>query len=483
MHSRSLYSIPPLAARLAAGRPVLDRDHITALTKQILSLTTAQTVQVWVTHTVRILTRMANGHVLSGDDGDVLSIWLRTAMDDAFGDMVSISVNQIDDSVLRGVVQYCEAMNRARLRPKDPAPMPVQKQVPDPLVPVQLWHDETVRAMTTARGVVLPEILTGVARAELNASGFVGIMAQSEALVTKEGISVFSEGTDSEVTVTARSRDNRSSGWGGQATRNWARIDPAAIVAHAVEMGKRSANPVAIEPGRRTAILSPAAVAQIMRFLDQQFNAMEVYLMGSAFSTTPRRPGKLGQQVFDRRITMRSDPNDPDGGYRPYFHMGHATPAMTWVDQGVLKNLAYDVGFANEHGKRPYADQPHSIRISGGPTSIEEMIAKCDEGIYVNRFSNTSVVHQESGLTTGVTRDGCFLIKHGKIAKAVKNLRFLDSPFFMLNKLEALGPSVRAAMGYTPLRHGYSNQWPLPPIIVPPMMVHDFNFSQMSDAV
>jgi len=89
------------------------------------------------------------------------------------------------------------------------------------------------------------------------------------------------------------------------------------------------------------------------------------------------------------------------------------------------------------------------------------------------------LIHQKSMTTTGVTRDGCFLIKDGKIAKPVKNFRFLDSPAFMLNKLVTLGPTRRASLGYAPSEF----DWPRRPMIVPPMMVNDFNFSALADAV
>jgi predicted Zn-dependent protease len=93
---------------------------------------------------------------------------------------------------------------------------------------------------------------------------------------------------------------------------------------------------------------------------------------------------------------------------------------------------------------------------------------------------------------SGVTRDGCFFVKNGKIDRPVKNFRFVDSPFFVLNKLVALGPSRRTTFGYappTPREHdvgahwGERFEWPRRPMVVPPMMVQDFNFSSLSDAV
>jgi predicted Zn-dependent protease len=82
-------------------------------------------------------------------------------------------------------------------------------------------------------------------------------------------------------------------------------------------------------------------------------------------------------------------------------------------------------------------------------------------------------------MISGLTRDGCFLVKDGTIQHAVTNFRFLESPWLILNRLEAIGTTHRTALGHTPGVDG----WPLPPIIVPPLMVRDFNFVALGEAV
>ena len=70
----------------------------------------------------------------------------------------------------------------------------------------------------------------------------------------------------------------------------------------------------------------------------------------------------------------------------------------------------------------------------------------------------------------------------------------LNSPFFFLNTLVAMAPTKRAAFGYAPptdreLRVTSKDDnaeffdWPRRPMIVPPLMVNDFNFSALVDAV
>jgi predicted Zn-dependent protease len=473
-----LRTIPPLADRLAAGRPVFSRDQLTALTQRMLEMTSASDVTIQVTHTAHVVTRLANGRVLSEDDGDSLTVGLSTRLSDMYR-FVHLETNQLDDMTLRAVVQQAEAMNREMLHAE--SAVVHRKQLPDSLVPVQLWHDETVRGMTTHRSTLIPTLLEPVAQAHLSGAGFVGFMARSAAMLSKEGISVFYEETDSEVNLIARSMDGTSSGWGGQAARNWSQIDPRTIVTRAITTAQQNAHPVALEPGRRTAILSATAVAQLTSFFNMAFNAEMVDSNGSPLSSTPvRRGGKMRQRVFDPRITVRSDPADSEGGYCPYFGNGYATAPMTWVENGVLQRLQYPPGYAMLRGK-VYTAPLRAFRMTGGTTTIPEMIARCEEGIFVNRFSELFSPDDRTGLVTGVTRDGCYFVKHGKIEKAVKNFRILESPFFVLNKVEALGVPERAAFGYAADRD--APPWPRPPVIVPPMMVRDFNFASLNDAV
>ena len=113
--------------------------------------------------------------------------------------------------------------------------------------------------------------------------------------------------------------------------------------------------------------------------------------------------------------------------------------------------------------------------MSGGTASLDDLIRSTQRGLLVTRFWYLRPVDARTILYTGLTRDGTFLIENGKITKPVKNLRFNDSPVFMLNNLEAMGvpERVSASEGGDP---GQA-------IMVPPIKVHDFNFTSLSDAI
>ena len=117
---------------------------------------------------------------------------------------------------------------------------------------------------------------------------------------------------------------------------------------------------------------------------------------------------------------------------------------------------------------RPEAPPPPGPRIiiGGGTASLDELIKSVQRGILVTRFWYIRAVDPQTLLYTGLTRDGTFYVENGQIKHAVKNFRFNESPVIMLNNLEALGQPQRTEGG-----------------LVPPMVVRDFTFSSLSDAV
>jgi len=76
------------------------------------------------------------------------------------------------------------------------------------------------------------------------------------------------------------------------------------------------------------------------------------------------------------------------------------------------------------------------FHMSGGPTSLAEMIQTTQRGLYVTRFSALEMLDSKSLLCSGYTRDGLWLVENGQITKPVKNFRFTESPMFVFNQVE-----------------------------------------------
>ena len=173
-------------------------------------------------------------------------------------------------------------------------------------------------------------------------------------------------------------------------------------------------------------------------------------------------------------MSLVSDPLDPDAAAYTFAGDGLPVKRTAWIENGVVKNLAYDRYWAKKQGKEP-TPMVGSLRMSGGAQSVDEMIASTRRGILVTRFWYIRPVDPRTILYTGLTRDGTFLIENGKITRAVKNLRFNESPIFMLNNLEAMGEPVRVSAS--------EDGSPGFAIVVPPIKTRDFTFTSLSDAI
>lgn len=459
--------------------PVLSPDVLQAIAAEILHLSMASTTTVVLDHVATGVTRVARGQVRLNTSGDRLRITLQSQ----FGHRASavMEVNQIDSASLREAVTYLDRV--ARDQPGDPVDtaMPVS---PRHYGPSTVWHESTAAAFDGARHDIIEPLIAPVSAAHFRVSAFVGVCLHSQCIADKTGLSVAGQETDSELTVTAWNADGKGSGWAGQAARDWATLRPEQVTNDVIRLTTLAANPVAFEPGRRTVILDRPAVAQIVAGMGGAFDAQTTLGgRGPMFDRAAGRP-RLGLRVVDSRVMLSSDPNDADGGYLPFNAQGYPLVPMAWVGpEGVLQHLAYQTFFAASQGVTPANDAPASLRLGAAPTTktmtVAEMIASCQEGIYVNRFSQLQGFDGQSGAVTGVTNGGCFLIRNGKIDKAVRDFRFVESPWFFLNRLVAIGTTQRTALGYAPW-HG---AWPIAPTIVPPMMLHDFNFVALADAV
>lgn len=177
---------------------------------------------------------------------------------------------------------------------------------------------------------------------------------------------------------------------------------------------------------------------------------------------------QVGEKLFPEFITLRSDPCHKLNPAMPWSS-GLPNAPMTWVEKGVVKNLFYDRYYAMKAGKEP-TPYPSGVMLEGGTKTLDELIASVERGLLVTRFWYIRTVNPQTVQLTGLTRDGLFLIENGKVTSPVVNFRFNESPVRMLQNTIAMGQPVRT--------RGRESG-----MIAPPLVVTDFNFTSISDAV
>jgi len=379
--------------------------------------------------------------------------------------------NALSDDALRACVARAEAMLQFQRENPDTYPDP-PKPIHPHLTPT-LWFDRTIELDDVTRASIADRAIGPAKQAQLLAAGYLAVGANGRAVIHSDGLFRYYPYTTVQCTITVRDPKGQGSGWAGVDWNDWARVDVEHLAQTALDKCLRSRNPVAVEPGRYTAILEPQAVCDLVFMLVDWALARGPAENGMGPFADPAKPGssRIGQRVVDPRITLGIDPMDPDCGFVPFDGNGEPFQPVNWIEHGILKALSYERTYGVQLlGRDSALPNPYAFRLSGGTSTIDEMIASTARGLVVTRFNDVQLLDRNSLLCTGTTRDGVWLVEHGAVTKPVKNFRFTESPMFVLNNVEQLGAPQRVFH-------------PGSPVVVPPLKARDFSFTSLIDAI
>jgi predicted Zn-dependent protease len=408
----------------------------------------------------------------------------------------TVAINETTDAALVAAARRAERL--ALLESEKPEWELLNPTTLEPALAPQLFSETTYQLDADHRAAAAIQLATTAASAGVLSAGYIEVAAHSIAMLDSQGRMYYRPYTQASYSVTVRDPHGHGSGWAGVDWNDWGRIDPSQITERALDKCLRSRNPVAVEPGRYTTILEPQAVCDFVWWMigyrpsidrvgneDPRASPRHPFFkMGETSYPYMLARSRLGEQVVDPRITISADPMDPDLGFPPFSSWAESVtraevyhPA-TWITNGVLTALAYNRQYAVEKlAQATGLPNEGAFRMSGGETSIDEMITTTKRGLLVTRFDQITLLDLTSLLLRGYTRDGLWLIENGKISKAVKNMAFTESPLFALNNLDQLGVPQR-------VYHPATGRVALPqPVVVPPIKVRDFSFTALSDAV
>jgi predicted Zn-dependent protease len=385
----------------------------------------------------------------------------------AFGKRAGIAtINQFDDASLKRVVARAEEL--ARLAPENPEFMPAiakqsYKQTPT-------FVQQTAAITPEYRAQVAAECVQPCKASKLVAAGFFNDNQSFSALANSNGNFGYQRSTTLDFTCTVRTDDGVGSGWVGKNLADVSQFDTAAEIQIAIDKAKRSSGAKALEPGKYTVILEPAASADLLTYMFRGFDAREAD-EGRSFMTKKGGGNKLGDKVFDERVTIYADPADPTSAVLPWDDDGLPREHTPIVTKGVVDYLQYSRYWAKLKGKTAVGE-PRNFIMLGGDKSTMDLVRTTQKGVLVTRTWYIRMVDPQTVLLTGLTRDGTFYIENGEIKYPIKNFRFNESPVIMLNNVEEFGKPVRI-----------QPQEGRVVMMLPPMKLREFTFTSLSDAV
>lgn len=448
----------------------MSEDASTAVKTAIDALTIAKQVArgadvaVNVTREASANTRFARNEITSCGDVAETTVHVTIALGTRHA---SASTNQVDPHSLRLLAERTLAM--ARMSPEDREHMPlVGKQS---LARVDAAYDAATATLSAdARAAAIGAAVGEAEKAGVTAAGFYQHGAHESVYVNGAGAFGAHRATRATVTTTARTADATGSGWAGGDSQRAADVDAAALTRVAADKAARSANARAIDPGKYTVILEPAAVAELLAFYVAAADARRAD-EGRSFFAKKGGTTKLGEKLFPEAITLASDPTSADTPGSPFDDEGLALEPIKWIDRGVVSALRYSRFWAAKQGKKATGSHG-TLHLSGGAAErAEDLLAGVKRGLLVTRFWYTRWLDPKSITITGLTRDGVFLVEDGRVTGPVQNFRFNESPVTMLANADAMTKrTVRAP--------GRGEAWR-----VPALRTHEFNMASASAAV
>lgn len=312
-------------------------------------------------------------------------------------------------------------------------------------------------------------------RQGLSASGFMGTrrgpldfdnVPGVYAIANTRGLLAYHASTRASLSVTMVGPQNVS-GWAEDESFSISGIEIEELTRAAARKATigGGAEPVSIAPGRYTAVLEPAAVASLLRFIAATCGAMDMESDASFLS------GTIGQTIAGRNITIYDDHTHTLHRGIPFDVEGVAKKKVVIIKRGVAESPVYAWSSAVQADVEPTGhrvvdlvlgerEAAGNLVLEGGNAALSDLVGSTKTGVLVTRFVDTRLVEPRSLLATGVTRDGFYLIENGEIVCPLRNMRFNVSVIDVLNNVEAMTAPVWASG-----------------LVVPAAKVHGFRFT------
>ena len=442
---------------------ILPEAQARAILTKVVAFSTADECTAQLNGSTQGNIRFALNNVSTSGIVDDINLAVQVAFGKRMG---TATINQFDDASLERVVRRAEEL--ARLAPENPEFMPaVEAQT---YTPTATYSAATAAISPEDRAAVATNSIDPCKAANLIAAGYLEDVTGFVSFMNSNGNFGYQTATSADYTCTVRTEDGRGSGWVGHNVQDFATFDADADVRIAMRKASASAEALALEPGKYTVILEPAAVAGLVGFMMNFFDARSAD-EGRSFLSKPGGGNRVGEQMFGPQVSLHTDPGHANAAVYPWDEDGLPRTARPIVENGRVVNLEYSRYWAQKQGKAPLAGSGNLI-MTGGDKSTADLIRSTERGILVTRTWYIRMVDPQTVLLTGLTRDGTFYIENGQIKHPVKNFRFNESPVIMLNNVDELGRSVRVQSD----EGGYV-------MVLPAMKIRDFTFTSLSDAV
>ncbi|HSD48510.1 MAG TPA: TldD/PmbA family protein [Actinomycetota bacterium] len=445
---------------------VIGPDEVRRVAAAALDLPGADGVEVLFVHEWGGLTRFASSAIHQSTWSEDTGIRVRVVREDRIG---VAATNDFTPEGARAVAE--SALEIASVVSPDPL---FPGLAPPRPVPERDGFDEATAGITPEERAAGVAELVAQPPGGFTAAGAYETRASEVAVANTEGQFCWAPASQASITTVVTGGDG-GSGFAERFAARTSDLDPAEIGRRAADKAVASRSPTALDTGRYTVVLEPAAVSTLVGFLAWiGFGGRLVAEGRSCLS------GRSGERVAAPSISIYDDATAPGTLGIPFDFEGVPRRRVDLIERGIFRDAVYDLRTAKQVGAtttghalpppNPEGPFPLNLFMEPGDSSVPEMIAATDRGLLVTRFHYSNVVHPVESTITGMTRDGTFLIRDGEVAHPVRNLRFTQSILEALANTTSIGRETELASEFF-----YSASR------VPALRIEGFRFTGRSD--
>ncbi len=372
------------------------------------------------------------------------------------------------DELKRLVVQ---AERLAAISPEDREYLPLLG--PQKYLEVNAYDPETAEMTAAKRAQHVADAIHVANERKVVGAGLFEQRGSEQAIANSAGLFAYHRGSVATFSITARTPDDRGSGYTAVSSSRISGLDFKETAAMAAHKAVESRNGREIKPEDYPTILEPQAVADLigntMRGIVDARRADE----GRSVFSGPDGKTRIGERIFDPRVTVYTDPANRTIPSQPFNEDGFPIRPADFIRDGMLKNLTYSRYWA-ERSKKQAGPFLNNLIMDGTDAPLSKLIENTERGVLVTRLWYIRPVDPQQALYTGLTRDGLFWIEDGKIRHPLKNFRFNESPYRLLGDVAEIGQVLPVVAGE---RYGDFR------MMLPALRLKSFRFTSISDAV
>ncbi len=223
-------------------------------------------------------------------------------------------------------------------------------------------------------------------------------------------------------------------------------LNPELMAQKAVAKALKKLSPISIPSGKYKIVFENECFAELLNVMKNLFSATSVEEKHSKLGD------KLMQKIAADGVTLIDNPL-LDNGYRTRAFDGEGYPSQTNViiKNGVLQTLLHNLRTAHKFGVTPTGNgigggsrgvSYSNFYLENGNLSQDEVLKQTKDGVYITDLTGTHAGYSAVSGDFSFGAEG-FLIKNGKIDKALNQLTISGNVYDLWQDIELVGNDLK----------------------------------------